>query len=132
MKKLLAFNLAVKLSIAIMVFATIFNFLVLIDILPYTIVWGGRLQDRKEVIVFEIISILINILCVLLVIGKKNSIERQPNKWMNTLVWILPPIYFMGILGNLASNSELEKVLFVPLTVISFITTCRVALETNK
>ena len=40
----------------------VFHLLVIIQIIPSSIVWGGRLTNQQELFIFESISIVLNVL----------------------------------------------------------------------
>lgn len=132
MNKLISFRKAINVSIIIMVAVTLFNVLVMVGVFPYTMVWGGRLQSKEDMVVFELISIIINVLSIIFILGKARLVLPSYAKVFNVLVWILPILNLLGIMGNMASNSNLERALFVPVTIIMFITTLRIALEKNQ
>jgi len=132
MKKLIPFHKAVKISVIIMVAVTLFNLLVIVGVFPYSMVWGGRLQSKEEMVVFELISIATNVLCVVLILGKSKWMLSSYYKLFNVLIWLLPPLNLLGIMGNMASTSNIERALFVPVTIVMFVLTLRIALEKNQ
>ena len=46
----------------------IWHFIILLKLIPYNLVWGGRLKSDKEMYRFEIFSILINALFVIVIL----------------------------------------------------------------
>ncbi len=132
MKKLIPFHKAVKISVIIMVAVTLFNLLVIVGVFPYSMVWGGRLQSKEEMVVFELISIATNVLCVVLILGKSKWLLSSYYKLFNVLIWLLPVLNLLGIMGNMASTSNIERALFVPVTIVMFVLTLRIALEKNQ
>lgn len=129
MKKRIPFSTAKNATIAILLLVTLFNLLVMAGIVPYNIVWGGRLQNTEEMIAFELVSIIINLLIIFIVLLKAGRVLPSASKLAYVLAWLLPIIYFFGILGNLASTSPIERALFVPVTLLLFTFTLRIALE---
>lgn len=129
MKKRIPFSTAKNATIAILLLVTLFNLLVMLGIVPYNIVWGGRLQNTEEMITFELVSIIINLLIIFIVLLKAGRVLPSASKLGYVLAWLLPIIYFFGILGNLASTSAIERALFVPVTLLLFTFTLRIALE---
>lgn len=129
MKKRIPFSTAKNATIAILLLVTLFNLLVMLGIVPYNIVWGGRLQNTEEMIAFELVSIIINLLIIFIVLLKAGRVLPSASKLAYVLAWLLPIIYFFGILGNLASTSAIERALFVPVTLLLFTFTLRIALE---
>lgn len=132
MKRIISFNNAVNATVIILLLVTLFNLSVLLGLVPYTIVWGGRIENQEQMMVFELISILINLFCLVVVLIKARRFLPHLGKTADIIAWLLPVMYFFGILGNAAAKSATEKALFVPLTVVLFILTLRIALEKNN
>lgn len=129
MKRLLSFKTAVTATVIILLLVTLFNLFVLFGVAPYTIVWGGRIESREQMVVFELVSILINLFCLIIVLVKARRFLPRLGKTADIVAWLLPVMYFFGILGNVASTSAIERALFVPVTVVLFVLTLRIALE---
>jgi hypothetical protein len=123
------FLFSVKLTFLILVFVTIFNFSVMLNLVPYDIVWGGRLTSKEEMIRFELVSILLNIFSGLLVMIKAGYLMPRMRRRVNVIIWILPLLNFLGILGNAASKSDTERAMFLPVAIVMFLLTLRIALE---
>lgn len=123
------FLLSVKLTIVILLLVTIFNLSVLLGFIPYDIVWGGRLTTYDDMIVFELVSIALNIFSGFLVMVKTGYILPGLRRSVNVLIWILPLLNFLGILGNAASKSDTERAMFLPVAIVMFLLTLRIALE---
>lgn len=123
------FLLSVKLTLVILLLVTIFNLSVLLGFIPYDIVWGGRLTTYDDMIVFELVSIALNIFSGFLVMVKTGYILPGLRRSVNVLIWILPLLNFLGILGNAASKSDTERAMFLPVAIVMFLLTLRIALE---
>lgn len=132
MKRFISFKTAVTATVIILLLVTLFNLFVLLGVVPYTIVWGGRLESREQMVVFELVSILINLFCLIIVLVKARRFLPHLGKTADIVAWLLPVMYFFGILGNVASTSAIERALFVPVTVVLFVLTLRIALEKNS
>lgn len=129
MKLLITFKTAVTTAVILLLLVTLFNLCVMVGLIPYTIVWGGRLENHEQMVVFELVSIVINFFCLAVVLVKARRFLPSLGKAADIVAWLLPVLYFFGILGNAASTSATEKALFVPLTVLLFVLTLRIALE---
>lgn len=132
MRKIIPFKAAVTITVVITLLVTIFNVLVLIGLIPYDMVWGGRIKTSEEMVVFELISILINLVTIFIVLVKAKRILPTWAKVGNVAAWFLPILFFLGIIGNLASTSAIERALFVPLTALLFLLTLRIAMTKNN
>lgn len=116
--------------IVILTIFLIFHFLVLFRIIPYTIVWGGRLKTDKEMYRLESVSILLNFFFLLVIVAYSKVLPISINKSvMTTILWIMTALFAVNTLGNIASKNKLEKTLFVPLTILLTIFSLILALQ---
>jgi hypothetical protein len=60
MKKFLTERFAINGLLTILSLFVIFHLLVIIKIIPFEIVWGGRLKDQSQMLTFETFSAIIN------------------------------------------------------------------------
>ena len=123
------FLFSVKLTLLILLLVTVFNLSVLFGFMPYDIVWGGRLTSYNEMIGFELVSISLNIFSGFLVMIKAGYLMPGMRRSVKVIIWILPVLNFLGILGNAASKSATERAMFLPVAIVMFILTLRIALE---
>jgi hypothetical protein len=108
----------------------IFHFLILVGIIPYTIVWGGRLNSDIEMYRFEAVSLLLNAFFLLTVLLKMNFIKITiPIKIFNGLFWAMSLLFFLNTVGNLLSKNELELLIFTPITALLCVFSIIVALD---
>ncbi|MDQ3191063.1 MAG: hypothetical protein M3Q58_05665 [Bacteroidota bacterium] len=111
---------ALKFMIGLLILVILFHISIFIQIIPYTIVWAGKLNTVQEMWVFESVSISINILLITLLLLKGNYIKHTlSDKLLNLILWIFVLIFSLNSIGNLMSETILEKVIFTPLTLIS-------------
>jgi hypothetical protein len=127
--KRIPFMVAVKTILVIAVVVFFFHILVVTGIVPYANVWGGRLQSQGQMLIFETISIIINLL-ILLVVLIRGGLVRQiiPNKIIQITMWVLAILFTLNTLGNLVSLSSLEAILATPVTLVLAIMFLRLAL----
>ena len=97
--------------------AILFHLMVLVSIIPYQMVWGGRLQSKKEMINFELISILLNFLMLAIVAIHAKIIKLKVHPTIVKIaLWLMVFIFMVNSIGNLLSLNEMEKYIFTPLT----------------
>jgi hypothetical protein len=109
---------------------SVFHVLVLLQIIPFTIVWGGRLKTESDMYVFESISLIINICMLALVLIKKEIINLNiPQKMITVALWLMCLLFFINTLGNLNAIDPLEKIVFTPITLLLSLTSLILALE---
>ena len=109
----------INLLLIVFLLTVLFHLLVLTGVIPFSGVWGGRLETVQDMYRFEAVSILINILVLFVLIQKrKNLLEGSPNKVINVVLWIFMGLFLLNTVGNLFAESVVEKVLATPLTLI--------------
>jgi hypothetical protein len=119
-----AFNLKIAINGLLIILACfiVFHILILTGAVPYEMVWGGRLQQHSDMLLFETISIVLNLLMILVI-----AIHSKMLKWhvhtliMKTALWLMVVLFLLNTVGNLLSKNEWEKLVFTPLTAILFI-----------
>jgi hypothetical protein len=127
------FKFAVNAILSLLSTVMIFHLLILSQIIPFDIVWGGNLQTTEQMIVFEIMSILINLfmMCTLCVKVKYFNINI-PERIINLILWIFVVLFTLNTVGNVFSKSRLEAIIFTPITLISAILWYRIVIEGKR
>lgn len=111
---------ALKIILGLLIAVIGFHILVIFRIIPYEFVWAGKLNSVDEMYVFEIISILVNILLITVLLLKGNYIKHTiSNKILNGILWFFVLVFALNTIGNLFAKSLFEKAVFTPLTLIS-------------
>ncbi len=129
MKKIISESAAAKSLLALLSAIMLFHVLVIINVIPYEIIWGGRIRNRRELINLELISIIVNAIMIFVVLIRTGmvgfSIRRR---WMRLLFWMMFAFFLLNTLGNLVSLNQLEKFIFTPLTLFLSFCSLRLAL----
>lgn len=111
-----------RIGLTLIIFFTailVFHFLVLLQVIPYGMVWGGRLQSVQQMVVFELVSIALNLLFVCTVAMESGFIKRiLPGKVLKIILWAMIVLFSLNTLGNLNSLNNLETIIFTPVTLI--------------
>lgn len=108
--------------IVLQVAALVFHMLVLLQVIPYTIVWGGRLKTRKAMYRFETVSIAVNILLLLLVLACAGYICIPFGTTTIRIIYgCIAALFLLNTLGNLFSKNKTEKMIFTPVTLLTAI-----------
>src|SRR4051812_11173489 len=82
----------------------ILHLVILSKIIPYKLVWGGRLKSDKEMYRFEIFSIVINSLFVLVVLIQAGLLTIEvPRKLINYALWLMAVLFLLNTFGNAIS-----------------------------
>jgi len=123
----ISFKFAINGMLTLLGIALVFHLLVLFQIIPYQIVWGGRLQSVGDMQRFEIVSILVNSLIILVILLKSGYIKHSiPMKIINGLMWVIVGLFALNTVGNLFAQTSTEMIVFTPMTLISAILCFRI------
>jgi hypothetical protein len=118
MKKFIRAN-AINLFLGLLSMVIVFHVFILTKIIPYTIAWGGRLENDAEMYVFELISIAINLLIMFVLALKAGYLTMKVSeKILDIVLWIFFFLFCLNTLGNLLAETIFEKS-FSVLTAIS-------------
>jgi hypothetical protein len=97
----------------------IFHLLVLLKIVPYTIVWGGRFTSDKQMYLFELLSLVIITLIIFIIFVHLGLLPVSfPKGTMSVILWIITALFALNTIGNILSKNKVEKKIF---TLITFI-----------
>lgn len=130
MSKLITQKQALNLMISLLTAVVLFHVLVLIQVIPYSIVWAGRINDVAEMRKFETISILINVFFLITLLLKSKSLKSNiPGRWQNIIIWFFTVLFGLNTIGNLFAESSFELYVFTPLTFIFTLLCLRIVLE---
>jgi hypothetical protein len=118
--KLITKSQALKIMIGIFIMVILFHLAVITRLIPYSIVWGGKLKTLEEMFMMEAVSIAINVFLLTVLLLKGNYIRHQlPARLINGILWLFILLFSLNTVGNLMAESLLERLLFTPLTLIS-------------
>ena len=101
---------AIKILVGITTAAIFFLLLILVQIIPYDITWGGRLKSDAEMYVFESVSILINGFYIYVLLQKGDFIRQAfSQKAISAILWVFFALFVLNTLGNLVAETNFEK-----------------------
>lgn len=123
-------RLAANTLILIFALTIVFHFMVLLGVLPFEMVWGGRLKNSSEMVAFETVSIGIN-LAMLALVSIFAGHLRLPLKpgFLKIAFWLMFVLFLLNTVGNIFSQNETEKLLFTPITLLLALLSLRLALS---
>lgn len=129
----LSFKSAINAMLVILSMVIFFHGLVLIQIIPYTIVWAGKIDNVNDMQFFELVSIIINVLIIIVIAIKGNYITlKVPENLIRISLWLLVVLFSLNTIGNLFAKFSFETIVFTPLTLIMTILCLRIVLEKNS
>ncbi|MBE7410747.1 MAG: hypothetical protein L6Q54_08160 [Leptospiraceae bacterium] len=124
------FRLAVNTSLCIFISAIFYHLLVIAGVIPHSIVWGGRIENNSQMVIFEIVSISI-LLIIMFFIGMKANLIKKfiSEKIITIMIYGLSLLFALNTIGNIFSLSKLESLLFTPITLLLSVLCFRIASE---
>jgi hypothetical protein len=82
-------------------------------------IWSGRLKDASEMVFFESISILVNLLMLGVVAIKGDFLKFNIHpRIVKTALWAMFGLFLLNTVGNLLSTNPFEKAVFAPITLV--------------
>ena len=130
MKKLISQKQAINITIALLTAVLVFHALVLTGVIPYEIVWAGKIKTAAEMRKLEVISILVNAFAIFILVLKADYIKHKvPVKILNAIIWLLAVLFSLNTIGNLFAESGFELYFFTPLTFILTVLCLRIVIE---
>ncbi|WKK80719.2 hypothetical protein [Marivirga arenosa] len=112
---------SIKLLLAIQLLVTLFHLTIILKIIPYENVWGGRLENDDQMYVFEILSVIVNLYLILIVSQKGNLLKKVfSEKVVKISLWAFMILFGLNTIGNLLAQTTFEK-FFAIITLVSSI-----------
>ena len=103
-------NSATKILLALIASIIVFHLCILFKAIPYSISWGGRLENDAQMYVFEMLSIAMNaILAMALLIKGRFIREVMPLKVVNFILWFFLLLFIVNRIGNVFAKTPFEK-----------------------
>ena len=131
MKKLISEKLAGNLLLISLGLLATFDMLILLNVLPSNIVWGGQIKDpAANLIVLELIALVVTFIFAIVIAAKMDYIKAGGfTKAVNIGIWVIFAYPILNTLGNLASGVFFENLIFAPITLALAFCAFRLAIE---
>ena len=127
-KRIAAHGIVLVLSLMVL-----FHVLVMAQVVPYGVVWGGRLENYSQMLLFEAISIAVNLLMLGAVAISAGMVKVKINRGLlKAALWTMFGVFLLNTIGNLLSNNETEKLIFTPLTLLLSLFSLRLAISKEQ
>jgi hypothetical protein len=98
------------------------HLLFLFKFIPFDIVWGGRLKSDAEMLLFEAISIAVNLVFVWVMLQKARFVKPiLGEKSIKSMLWFFFGLFVLNTVGNLAAETHLEKALAIVTAALAFL-----------
>ena len=112
-------HLAGNIFLALCSLLIVFHLLVMAGEIPFHIVWGSRLKNRKQMIKFELISISTLLIIVILIMQRLQYLSIWNNPSIDRgAMWAIFALFALNTFGNFQSPNPFEKYGFGTLTLI--------------
>jgi hypothetical protein len=131
MRKLISAKLAANILLGIYGLLVIFHLLVLAQVIPSDIVWGGQIgTTQTNLVTLETIALVVTAFFVVVVAAKVDYIKvGNFKKIIHILLWIIFVYSLLNIAGNFASGSPTERLVFLPISIVVAFLVFRLAIE---
>jgi hypothetical protein len=114
---MIPFKTACNLFILLLFSVLVFHCCVLFQWIDFRNVWGGRLSSKKEMYVFETVSICINAFLLYVVLQKASYVKQIfSSKFIQITLWVFVVLFGLNTIGNLLANNIYEKTIGTILT----------------
>ena len=113
-------KLAYKILFTLFTGAIVYHILIMSQVIPYKLAWGGRLKSLQEMYVFETFSLILNLLFMVFIGIHLQFIQFKLHPiFAKSVWWFLAIVFAFNTLGNLYAIYPLEKYIFTPITFLS-------------
>lgn len=128
-------NISVKTAartINILLFlAVLFHVLTMSGIISMDNAWGGRVSDRQQFMMLELVSISIVIFALMIVSMRAGFMSRMFSiSTIKVLLWIFVVVFALNTIGNIMTIPAIEGLIGTPITLV--ITILMLVLALNK
>lgn len=90
----------------------IFHILIFAQILPYDMIWAGKLNSVEEMKKFETVSLLVNSFILIILIIKFKLIEKAKDNWViDFFIWVFVVFFAFNTIGNLFAKNKYELII---------------------
>lgn len=108
----------------------LFHLLVILGVVPDTIVWGGKIQDRQKLVVMELVSMIILITAGTLAMLRGLQVNGgYVSPLLTVIMWLFAALLAFNSFGNLFAETAFERWAFTPVTVLLSLMFIRLALK---
>lgn len=131
MKRLITAKMAGNIILVFLGLLMIFHILVLLNVIPASIIWGGQIENTSgSFVALELISLLLTLAFSIIIAAKIGYIKAGNFKGIvNIGVWVIFAYFILNTIGNLASGVSAENWLFAPITLVLAFFALRLAME---
>lgn len=105
--------------IVVFSFSIFFHVLVLLEMIDFKMVWGGKMKTASDMYKMETVSLFVNFIFLIILLMKIQIFKKGFSpKVITVSLWIMFSLFLLNTLGNLLSESSLETIIFTPITIL--------------
>lgn len=117
-----------RVLIGLLVLLMVIHVLLLLEVIPYDIVWGGNVKSVSQLYTFEISALLVSAIFLVIVAIRLDLIKAPKLRRAAGIgMWVVFAYFGMNVIGNFTSGVSWEKMLFGPLSAVLALLSLRVA-----
>lgn len=110
MKNLLTAKQAGNVLLVIFSLMILFHIVVLLGFVPLDMVWGGRIENREDLVYFETFSIVVTVLAIFVVATKVGYLcVPKWKKIASVLMWLIFALFVLNTVGNAFAETNIER-----------------------
>lgn len=132
MHNLITLRVATNGLLLILTLFVVFHMAILLGIVPFEMVWGGKLKSHSQMLSFETASIAMNLLMLAVVAIYAGILKIKVNRKVTRVaLWAMFILFLLNTVGNMLSENQTEQMLFTPVTLMLAIFSLRLAVSKN-
>lgn len=126
----ISINAATKILLILFFIISIFHILVMFGAFRPDIIWGGKLESNQQLLIFESISLLANLIFLYIIASYSNIVKPIFSaKTYKIIFSILTIVFFLNSVGNIFAENIMETIIFLPITLLIFVMFLRLTIE---
>lgn len=130
LNKIISLKKTIHLLLGLTLLMLGFHALVMTKVLPYDIVWGGRLKSVEQMRIFESISIFtLGLILLMLVIRGEYIQPHVPVKTTTFFFWVFLLVNLVNFIGHTLDLTCLESKIFAPIELLYILLFLRMVVE---
>jgi hypothetical protein len=107
--------------------------LIILKLLPYNIIGGGRLENYSYTFITAFASIIILLIeIIFIIIVQKHNNNGKSNLFIKIALWIILSYLFINLIGNILSKTLFEKIFMGIICVVQIINIIIIINENKK
>lgn len=124
----------VRLLQALWIFTALFQILILLGLIDYRFIAGGRLESLEQAQQHLILAITMLLGFILIIERFYQSIVAKgwTKDWLRAVIFLIGLFFILNTIGNLLAKTMLETLLFTPITLISAFFCIQLASKSKK